>query len=46
MNKVFVALAGIVIFRETSSFGNLVSIGVGLLAGFLFVYAKAYVVAK
>ncbi len=44
MNKVLVALAGIVLFEETTTWSNLASIGVGLLAGTLFVMAKAYVV--
>jgi hypothetical protein len=43
MNKVFVALAGVTLFHEASSMGNLASIGLGLAAGCLFVAAKAYV---
>lgn len=44
MNKVIVALAGIILFQEPTTAGNLASIAVGLGAGTLFVMAKAYVV--
>lgn len=42
MNKVVVAVAGIVIFNEVASQRNLMSIGMGLLAGIIFVFAKTY----
>mmetsp|Transcript_33501 Transcript_33501/g.84889 ORF Transcript_33501/g.84889 Transcript_33501/m.84889 type:complete len:389 (-) Transcript_33501:687-1853(-) len=42
MNKVVVAVAGIAIFHETANSRNLISIGVGLLAGVVFVVFKAY----
>jgi hypothetical protein len=42
MNKVVVAVAGIVIFNEVASQRNLASIGMGLLAGIIFVLAKMY----
>jgi hypothetical protein len=42
MNKVVVAIAGIVIFNEVASQRNLMSIGMGLLAGIIFVLAKTY----
>lgn len=40
MNKVVVALAGILLFHEAAGFWNLVAIGIGLLAGVIFVVAK------
>lgn len=42
MNKVIVAVLGIVLFRETASLRNLMSIAVGLCAATVFVVAKAY----
>jgi hypothetical protein len=44
LNKIFVAAAGILLFKEATNAGNLASIGVGLAAGALFVSAKAWVV--
>jgi GDP-mannose transporter len=41
LNKIPVAVVGIVIFHEASSPQNLASIFIGLGAGILFVYAKA-----
>lgn len=40
LNKILVAVAGILIFQEISSLQNLASIGVGLLAALVFVFAK------
>ncbi|KAL6763118.1 hypothetical protein V8C86DRAFT_2507702 [Haematococcus lacustris] len=42
LNKVLVAVAGIILFREVTTVRNLTSIAVGLLAGVIFVFAKAY----
>ncbi len=44
MNKILVALAGLVLFQERTTPGNLASIVVGLAAGTVFVLAKGYVV--
>ncbi|KXZ50260.1 hypothetical protein GPECTOR_17g898 [Gonium pectorale] len=41
MNKVVVAVVGMWYFAEPASRTNLLSIGMGLLAGFLFVFAKS-----
>jgi GDP-mannose transporter len=41
LNKIPVAVVGIVLFHEASSPQNLASIFIGLGAGILFVYAKA-----
>lgn len=40
--QILVAIVGIVLFHEAASGRNLASIGVGLLAGVVFVFAKAY----
>lgn len=40
LNKIIVAVAGILLFREPSSLANLFSIAVGLSAGIIFVLAK------
>ena len=40
LNKIPVAVIGMVMFRTAYSTANIVSIGVGLLAGVLFVRAK------
>lgn len=40
LNKIPVAIVGIVLFRAQTTVANLASIGVGLLAGVLFVKAK------
>mmetsp|Transcript_11149 Transcript_11149/g.19506 ORF Transcript_11149/g.19506 Transcript_11149/m.19506 type:complete len:352 (+) Transcript_11149:19-1074(+) len=45
MNKILIAAAGMIIFREVSSLSNLASIAVGLIASLVFVLAKGYVVA-
>lgn len=42
LNKIIVSVVGIIIFREVASIRNMVSIAVGLLAGVVFVFAKAY----
>ena len=41
LNKIIVAVVGIVLFREPSNIQNIVSIGVGLMAGIVFVLAKS-----
>lgn len=41
MNKVIVATAGIILFHESSSWRNILSIAVGLAASIVFVFAKA-----
>lgn len=41
MNKVVVAVVGMYAFREPINFTNLLSIAMGLGAGFLFVFAKS-----
>jgi GDP-mannose transporter len=41
LNKIPVAMAAILLFREPTSLNNLISIGVGLGAGILFAAAKA-----
>lgn len=41
MNKVAVAVAGVVLFHEAASWRNLASIALGLAAGVVFVLAKA-----
>lgn len=38
--QVVVAVAGIMLFREPTSFQNLLSISMGLAAGIVFVLAK------
>ncbi|MEW5305018.1 MAG: hypothetical protein WDW36_007589 [Sanguina aurantia] len=40
MNKILVAVAGILIFQEATSTKNMASIGVGLIAALVFVCAK------
>lgn len=40
MNKVVVAVAGILLFHESSNWRNLLSIAIGLAAGLVFVFAK------
>ena len=42
LNKIIVAVAGIVLFREPSNTRNLFSIAVGLAAGIVFVLAKSH----
>jgi GDP-mannose transporter len=41
LNKIPVAIVGIVVFHEASTPQNMASIFIGLLAGILFVWAKA-----
>mmetsp|Transcript_6321 Transcript_6321/g.13954 ORF Transcript_6321/g.13954 Transcript_6321/m.13954 type:complete len:367 (-) Transcript_6321:835-1935(-) len=42
LNKILVAVAGILLFAEPTTLRNLMSIVVGLAAGVIFVLAKAY----
>lgn len=41
LNKIPVAIVGIMVFHEASSPQNMASIGIGLFAGILFVVAKS-----
>lgn len=41
LNKIIVAVFGIILFREITSFSNIFSIVMGLLAGIVFVLAKS-----
>ena len=41
LNKIIVAVLGILLFNESTAPKNLVSIAIGLLGGILFVLAKA-----
>ena len=46
MNKILVAVAGIVLFHEAPTMRNMASISLGLLAGVIFVFAKGYTGGK